>query len=242
MTKEVYKLIIDAYSPESIPMARLAEYMSDLAALLGHTDRVHFVSLEEGSTVLVHAVEPEAVPKVRDRVRDIQTRDAPEEAMRAFRELDKRLEKDNAVGVLWSHDNRKVVEFPGRRKPKRLMYGPFNQDGCLDGQLIRIGGEEDLVPVHLREERGITHICQANHRVARDLAPYLFGQPIRVQGNGRWFRDGDGNWEMKRFTIDSFKALRDDTLQAAVQRLRGIDSPLRDLEDPLGELHKLRHG
>ena len=235
MTREIYKLKIDAYSPESIPMARLAEYMSDLAALLGHADRVHFVSLEEGSTVLVHAVESEAAPKVRDRVRDIQTHDAPEEAMKAFRELDKRLESDNAVGVLRYHD-RKIIEFPGRTKPKRVIYGPLNQDGVLDGQLIRIGGEEALVPVHLREEQRLTHICQANHRVARELAPFLFGQPIRVHGNGRWFRDGDGNWEMKRFTIESFKVLRDDTFQASVQRLRDIDSPLRDLEDPLGRI------
>ncbi len=55
-----FRLKIDAYSPKTIPMASLASYMNDLARLLGELASVHFVRLEEGSTVLVH----EAVPDV----------------------------------------------------------------------------------------------------------------------------------------------------------------------------------
>ncbi len=55
-----YRFVIDAYSPETLPMSRLAEYMTDLARLFGTAERVHFVRLEAGSTVLVQRVEPEA--------------------------------------------------------------------------------------------------------------------------------------------------------------------------------------
>ena len=58
---------IDAYSPETIPMAKLAEYMSDLAALLGRENAVHFAGLEKGSTKLAVRVEFEDVPKVTMR-------------------------------------------------------------------------------------------------------------------------------------------------------------------------------
>ena len=48
-----YRFTIDAYSPETLPMSRLAEYMAEVARLLGKVDQVHFVRLEPGSTVLV---------------------------------------------------------------------------------------------------------------------------------------------------------------------------------------------
>ena len=48
-----YRFVIDALSPDSLPMARLAEYMGELARLLGRPDQVHFERLEGGSTVLV---------------------------------------------------------------------------------------------------------------------------------------------------------------------------------------------
>ena len=60
-----YRFKIDAYSPETIPMARLAEYMSDLAVLFGNRENVHFVQLEPGSTTLLQRIEYEAVPKVK---------------------------------------------------------------------------------------------------------------------------------------------------------------------------------
>ena len=44
-------------------MSRLAEYMGELARFLGRSEQVHFVRLEEGSTVLVQTVEREAMPE-----------------------------------------------------------------------------------------------------------------------------------------------------------------------------------
>ena len=94
-------------------------------------------------------------------------------------------------------------------------------------------------PGHLREQEQRVHICQANHQTAKRLAPYLFGSPLRVKGNGRWFRDAEGNWEMKRFTIVDFEALRSDSVKTAIERLRDIDSPIKQLEDPIAEIQKL---
>ena len=62
-----YRFRIDAYSPETMPMARLAEYMAELALLLGEPSAVHFKRLARGSTVLVNSVDREAAPKVRQR-------------------------------------------------------------------------------------------------------------------------------------------------------------------------------
>ena len=70
---------IDAYSPETIPMAKLAEYMADFAALLGKEQGVHFDHLESGSTTIVSRVEYEDLPKVTTRLNDIRQGTAPKE-------------------------------------------------------------------------------------------------------------------------------------------------------------------
>jgi hypothetical protein len=236
-----YLFKIDAYTPQSIPMARLAEYMAELAAMLGHEENVHFVKLQSGSTILVNEIEREAFPKVRERVHLVRANEAPPGALKAYRKLNDLLMHDNASAVLIPPEGtRPILKFPGREREKRLVYGPFNQDGVLDGILIRIGGESDPVPVHLQQAEDKLHICEAKRTVAMELAPYYLKCPLRVTGNGRWFRDEDGEWVMKRFTILHFEPLKDEKLSAVLNRLRAIKTDLSQLSDPVSEMLDLR--
>ena len=240
-----YKFHLDAYTPTTIPMARLAEYLGNLAKLFGSESEVHFVALEGGSTQSVVDVEWEAVPKVEERLQVAPTPDAPPDLSRAYHSIDELLEKDNASAELVeeapSEQARKVIVFPGRRKPKAVEYGPFRQDGTIDGVLVRIGGLDDMVPVHLKSGETV-YQCQANHATARDLSPHLFGAPLRARGNGTWFRDRDGNWEMRRFTIEGFSILRRDDLKTTVERLRSVNDEIAKIKDPLAALEDLRQG
>src|ERR1700722_6324550 len=132
---------IDAYSPETIPMAKLAEYMADFAALLGKEHAVHFDHLEKGSTKIVSRVEFEDVPKVRTRLTEIRNGTAPKELARLVAEIDDRLANDNAIGRVLFEERElgataELLAFPGRDRPKAQSYGPFNQEGHLDGVLI----------------------------------------------------------------------------------------------------------
>ena len=78
-----YKFRIEAYTPDTLPMERLAEYMADLAKVLGEPASVHFVRLDPGSTVLVQKVDEEAEPKVRQRVQKVHSGDGPPDALLA---------------------------------------------------------------------------------------------------------------------------------------------------------------
>jgi hypothetical protein len=62
-----YKFKIDAYSPETMLLGRLAEYLTDLSKLFGEDKSVHLIRVEGGSTVPVFLVEREAEPKIRDQ-------------------------------------------------------------------------------------------------------------------------------------------------------------------------------
>jgi hypothetical protein len=243
--KTIYRLHIDAYTPETIPMATLAQYMESFAGLLGYERSVHFGGLEAGSTQLLGEVERVDVPKVRDRLDLVRRGEAPLDIMKRFDEIDHLLAGDNAVGKLYEEDgdeSAQVIAFPGRDRPKRVRYGPFNQEGSLDGFLVSIGGIDRTISLQLQNGDIKYTGCETTRDIARQLGKHLF-EPVRIYGTGRWLREEDGAWTLKRFKVQNFEVLRREDLQDVVERLRDVEgSGWRELEDPMADLEKIRKG
>lgn len=234
-----YRFHIDAYSPSTIPMASLAEYMTILANLFGYKSSVHFLALEEGSTTLVQRVDREDVPKVERRLQGVRANDASPDAMKAYNKLNKKLADDNAAGSLIDHEGAEIIYFPGKGKPQSPAYGPIKQQGSLDGVMYKIGGKDSKIPVHLLAE-GESYACVTTKGLARQLSPHLF-RYVRVHGNGRWSRDEEGNWIMERFDITDFELLKDDSLAETVRQLRAVEgSEWKAIKDPFAELQNIR--
>lgn len=235
-----FRFEIKAYSPQTMPMERLARYLEHLAAILGETKNVHLLRIEPGSTVPILAVDWESVPKVKKRANDVRNNEGPAEARAAKKALEKDLADDNAeYGDLIDHHGGRVIRFPGRDRNEEPEYGPFNQPGTLDGVPIVVGGENDPVPVHL-QDRGEIHNCLAARQIAKDISRFLFTSPIRVSGIGKWVRTPDGVWTMRRFTIQTFQELRAGSLQDATARLRAIDAQWKRRKNPVAELIAIR--
>ena len=236
---------IDAYSPKTFPMAKLAEYMADFAALLGRERAVHFAGLEDGSTKIAALVEYEDLPKVENRLDDIRHGNWSRETAKLFEQIDHRLANDNAIGRIYfdeatpDHPAADLVVFPGRLRPKPQSYGPFNQDGHLDGLLISIGGKDETISVRLQNGESIYSNCETTRALARQLAKHLF-EPVRIYGTGRWTREVNGQWTLVRFRVQSFDVLAPDTLKDAVAALRGVRGRWSEISDPLAELEDMR--
>ncbi|MBI4556711.1 MAG: hypothetical protein HY706_03940 [Candidatus Hydrogenedentes bacterium] len=111
-----FEFRIDGYTPKSIPMNRLAEYMAHLASLLGENKSVHFLRVKPGSTCVCAAVENEAEPKVRARLRIAKLGDEQAEETKVVRRLNRLLVEDNACGALTGPDRKKILEFPGKER------------------------------------------------------------------------------------------------------------------------------
>jgi hypothetical protein len=236
-----YRFEIDAFTPTTIPMMRLAEYVSDLAKIFGYNSYVHLARIEGGSTVPIVQVDWEAEPKVRERLRAVRTREAPEEAQQAARDIDRRLLQDNAKAALVDPTGSKVLRFCGRENAKKLEFGPITQPGVFQGIPIKVGGENDPVPVHLEDGKDKT-IVLARRSLAKEIAQYLFTSVVRVEGTGRWIRHTDGEWEMLSFQATSFKVIEDASLRQNVDDLRQVSADWKKLEDPLAELEQIRRG
>lgn len=234
--------IANSYTPETLPMDRLAEYMAAYARLLGETDNVHFQGVETGSAIIVAAVEEPAHPKVRDRVWSLQRGNATRDARKAFDELDEMLRKDNATGELSGNDGAVILPFPGRTRPEPLIFGPIRQEGSLEGQVIRVGGKDQTIPVHLRDGAVIHSGLNATPDLARKIAQYLLGPTLRVYGSGTWFREADGSWALKSFKINDFEVLGDEPLEEVVATLRNVKgSTWSEVPDPVRALLEDRH-
>jgi hypothetical protein len=236
-----YRFEIDSYTPSTIPMARLAEYVSDLAKMFGNNSYVHLARIESGSTVPVVLVDWEAEPKVRERLKAIRTREAPEEAQQAAKDLDRRLLQDNAKAVLVDPTGGKVFRFRGRENATKLEFGPITQTGVFQGKPIKVGGENDPVPVHLEDGKDKT-IVLARRSLAKEIAQHLFTSVVRVEGAGRWIRHTDGEWEMLSFQATSFKVIEDASIRENIDDLRGVPAEWKKHADPLAELEQIRRG
>jgi hypothetical protein len=218
-----YRLKIDIFSVDSLPMARLAEYMAELAVLLGECERVHFSHVEKGSAVLVSNIEPPAYPKIAERVARVREGNGPKDAMQAYKNIDNLLAKDNAIAVLFSSDESNVIEFLGRLRPKPVRYGPFREVGTLDGRIIRLGGRDETIPVWLKDG-DVEHHCNVRGEdVARRLAPYYLNGIVRLYGSGKWLREENGTWVLQQFDISDFEVLDDSPLTEVVGKLRAVE-------------------
>lgn len=221
---EEYRFRIDAWTPAKIPMLRLAEYMRELAQILGEPTQVHFRRLVRGSTVIVHQIEREAVPKVFERVSQVRLGEGPSEALRSYKAVNRLLREDNAVGAL---KNRKLLlRFPGREETQEA-FAAVRQQGSLDGIITGVRGRDQTAHITLQDgERQISG-CWTNRTIAKQLGAKLW-EPVRLFGRGRWRRDEEGIWTLVDFKVEGFEPLDDAPLSDALANLRRIPTQWDD--------------
>ena len=243
-----FRFHIDIFTPDTLPMARLSEYLADLSVLLGNKEHVHFLRVEEAaSSNLAYVVDLPAVPKTKHRLQLVRERspNAPPEALRAFDNINAKLIEDGSSAEIESDaEAGEILIFPGNNAPPEEpaeVFGPIVEAGTIDGQIVRVGGFDKTIPVHMRSDK-VIHYCTADEGMARRLGPFILGQPIRVFGEGKWFRDEHERWKRKIFTITDYQELQDVNLTESVARLRAISGPLQRMTDPLGRLDIIRHG
>jgi hypothetical protein len=214
-----YKFKIEAYTPDTLPMARCASYLAELATILGETASVHFVRVASGCAQLVHRVDLEAEPKVKEHARAVANGTGTDNQMRAYRRVNRMLLEDNGTGSL-VQGKAKILQFPGK-KEEFLNFSSVQQQGEIDGEVIRVGGSKDIVPILLEVEGREISGCHAKRNIAKDLAKNLF-EPVRLFGEGKWDRNVDGEWKLIEFTVDRFDVLEESALSKTVIALRGL--------------------
>jgi hypothetical protein len=218
-----YVFRIDVFTPDTMPMGRLAEYLAALAKMIGHMEHTHFVRVDPGSAQLVHKVDAVDAPKVEARLNNVRLGTAPKDALKARKELDDMLANDNAVGTLSEVETGNVVlPFKGRNRPKPIIFPAFREDTAIQGQIVSIGGRDSTAHAIL-QDGDVVHVnLSMTREIARQLAPLLYGPIVRLHGNGRFERHTDGVWKMLDFKVDRYEKLDESLAKDFLGGLRTI--------------------
>jgi hypothetical protein len=235
-----YDFRIDAWLPNTLPMARLAEYLASLAKVFGHQEHVHFVKVRKGSAIPEIHVEETTAPKVQARLKLVGHGNVPEDAAKSMLQINNMLREDNASAVLRVKGGAQVIWFPGCKTPL-AEEAIVHEVGELIGTVIKVGGKDETVPLLLQDTDGTTYPCTTNRTIAKELARHIFGDLVRVQGTGKWRRTAERAWKLDDFKLKSWEPIDQTPLLEAVAALRAVKgSKWNEFADPQDELKKLR--
>jgi hypothetical protein len=241
MPRKELRFNIKNATPHTLPMVRLAEYLRKLSTVLGNEDRVHFLRMEEGSAPALIEIDAEIEPLIISRTKEAAIGQGPKEAVQAFSSLRDALEQDGLIADLEQEEGEVIADFVSPPKDEGEAFGPVWQDGSVDGLLTRIEGIDETIHATLVFE-GSRYKAECNRDIGVQLGPRFY-KMLRVFGRGKWWRTAAGRWELEKITIQSFQDVEDVSLLDTVAKLRAIpDNELNKLEDPIGEMLKIRRG
>ena len=236
----VFDFRIDACKPETLPMKRLAEYLTRLAVVFGYQDQVYFLKVRKGSAIPEIHVHETAAPKVAARLKLVGAGNGPPDTTQSVHNINAMLREDNASATLRVKGGALIVNFPGCKTPL-AEEAVVHEAGELIGSVIRVGGKDETVPLLLQDTDGTTYPCNTTRTIARELAHHLFGDLVRVQGIGKWRRTPECAWELDEFKVRSWESIEQAPLEQAVKSLRDVEgSQWNTFPDPQAELKKLR--
>jgi hypothetical protein len=221
---EELSFVIPGYSPETIPLTRLIEYLQQMAVVLGDPENLHLVAIKEGSvSPVLHA--PKAVAlEARDRAGRIQRGDGTRKQVDAYnriRRMVRRDARDAGKPALLKSADKVVLEIPAAPDDSGVLSG-IRQATSVDGQLIRVGGAGEDAALQVQDLQGrILSGFTAKRAIAKDLAKLLW-EPVRLHGIGLWERTNEGEWRLERMQVQTHERLEDEDASLVLERLRSL--------------------
>lgn len=234
-----YRFKMEGFTPLTLPMKRLAEYVTDLAELFGDEGDIHLVRVEGGSVSPCIVVEDRAIPRVDRRLLSVRTGDATAATKRVVKSINEKLSEDDSTAKIISPSGKGILEFPGRRRQVEETIGPIYEVTSVQGEIVEMSGRDESVQVYVKEGQTV-YICHTTRDTGKQLRSLLW-ESVRLSGRGKWIRDREAKWQLEDFEIQGFEPLRVDPLSKVVGNLRSIESPeLKNLSawEVLTELDK----
>lgn len=207
--------------PHQIPLARMASYMQEFAALIGSDDAALFSEIRPGSTrIAARPREAGGQSAIRRRVLNASVGKGPREAVAAFKKITELASADRAPAKV-TDGHTAIVHFPSNLP----TYDPIrviergHVTGLLEG-VLRDG--QRGVKARIRPDGEPLIICTATGAVGKRLGG-LFLEYVRAYGFGHWKREKSGKWVCESLHIESIDPLSNVPLREAVRDLRGLD-------------------
>jgi hypothetical protein len=216
---EEIEFMIPAYTPETMPLDRLLDYLRQIGDVVGAPQDMHLIRIEASSTKPVFSLAIPVATQARERVAAVRAGRGTNKQRSAYNQIREMVKLDGGVPASLKDRTGIILDFPPPTEAADTISG-VHQPSSFDGILIRIGGVAENVPLLMQDLSGEVYSgFSAPRALAKSMRSQLF-EPTRVTGNGSWDRRPDGVWKLSKMLIQSFEPLGDETLADVFQKLR----------------------
>jgi hypothetical protein len=222
---EELSFVIPGYTPETIPLDRLIEYLQQMSAVLGDPENLHLIAVKDGSAAPLFRVPKQAALEIRDRASRVQRGDGTKKQVDAYNRIGRMLRRDSRDAgkpALLRYPQAVVLEIAPAPEDTGVLSG-VRQASTVDGQLISVGGASEDASLRVQDLDGrIMSGFTAKRALAKELAKLLW-EPVRLSGIGQWCRSEEGVWQLERMQVQSYERLEEDSLGVTLERLRALN-------------------
>lgn len=217
-----FALRLRGTDPKRLPMADLAVYLKEFAALLGVENKPVFTGIIKGSALLKSDVQTDYPSLILSRIR-MAANDESSDGAPHYQRIQALTSKDGLTAQLL--DSNKVVLIDFKKNQISEEHEPIvvHDTAELDGQVVSIAGQDDTVHVQLMGAGGRkSSITIRNLTVARDLAKRFRAGMVRIRVHGTWRRSSEGVWEAHNIYADGFEDLEESSPLDVFKALRDV--------------------
>lgn len=219
-------------TPDQMPIARLAAYMKEFAALLGGKEPPMFSAVRRGSTCIAATLPASGgMSAARKRVYEASKGFGPKEAQKAFDALTALAEADRAPARVLAKSGT-VIHLPRSSNYPRPLS--VHERGSITGRLTGMvddkagGAKARIRPM----DGGPLVFATASGRVADGLGTF-FRKYVRIYGFGEWRRNEDGKWLCAGIEISEIHTVDNVNVVEAITSIREL--PIAWSENPFDE-------
>jgi hypothetical protein len=221
---EEFSFVIPAYSPETMPLDRLIEYLQQISVVVGDAANLHLTKIERSSTAPIFHVPKRAALEAKERAAQFTRGAGTKDQKRAYNRLRRMVRRDAPEATrpaVLIEAKMVILEIPAAPEDVSVLSG-VHQATTIDGLLISVGGAGDAAALRLQTLDGETIAgFSATRTLAKEMAKFIY-EPLRVSGPGVWGRSEDGVWGLERMQIQSFELLDDRALALVFAELREL--------------------
>ncbi|ODT36963.1 MAG: hypothetical protein ABS55_04650 [Lautropia sp. SCN 70-15] len=236
-----YALRIRGVTLKTLPVAVLADYLKEFAALLGDDSKPVLDGIVKGSVVVRVKQVGQHPAYTRARIQHAAN-DPLGPGGRSFVKLSELMNRSGARGEIVDRQENTVVSFPVfAAKEYAAPEMTVSDVGTLDGRVVGISGADDTVHLRLLDKGSVEHrIVLRDIAMAQDLAKRFRSDIVRVHVHGTWRRTDSGKWEPHAVYADRVEILDGASPRDFVQTLRAIKTGWSEMQEPLKELADIR--
>jgi hypothetical protein len=210
---------IPAYTPETMPLDRLLQYLQQIGELVGAPEQMHLVRIEPSSTKPVFVMPTPVATQARERAAAVRTGNGTNVQRAAYTRIRQMVRRDGGKPASLKDRTGVILDFPPTPEEMQAVVG-VRQASSFDGALLRVGGVGDYTPILMQDLGGEVFAGFSAPKVlAKEMAKLLF-EPVRITGIGSWDRSPAGEWKLNKMLVQAYEPLGDETLGDIIQKLR----------------------